>query len=127
MIANNYMVFKPQEITPIYYAQTGNTRKNYFQNTATDNFYNITFKFIYDDTNSLANTSNFKTLAKKMSKHFSPGLIINVKFGNIVDYLELKNPQISEEKLFDEFWDFRENVWFTLPNELIKNRHLTIG
>ena len=62
-----------------------------------------------------------------MSEYFSPGLIVNVEFGKPVTYLELKNSRISEEKLFEEFWNFRENVWFDLPKDLTKNRHLAMG
>ena len=127
MLTSSVDTIKHQEITPVYYVQSGKNKRNYFQDTVTDTFYGIVFRFVYNDTNSLADTSNFKLLAKQMKKYFSSGLIVNVKFGDTVNYLELKNSQISEEKLFDEYWNFRENVWFSLPKALIKNRHLAMG
>ncbi|WP_346691872.1 hypothetical protein [Limosilactobacillus vaginalis] len=127
MLTSSVDTIKHQEIAPVYYVQSDKNKKNYFQDTVTETFYDIVFKFIYNDKNSLTDTSNFKLLAKQMKKHFSPGLIVNVKFGDTVNYLELKNPQISEEKLFDEYWNFREEVWFNLPKDLTSNRHLAMG
>ena len=127
MLTSSVDTIKHQEIAPVYYVQSDKNKKNYFQDTVTETFYDIVFKFIYNDKNSLTDTSNFKLLAKQMKEHFSPGLIVNVKFGDTVNYLELKNPQISEEKLFDEYWNFREEVWFNLPKDLTSNRHLTMG
>lgn len=127
MLTSTVNTIKHQEITSVYYVQSDNNKRNYFQDTVTDTFYGIVFKFVYNDKNSLTDTSNFKLLAKHMKNYFSPGLIVNVKFGNVINYLELKNSKISEEKLFDEYWDFRENVWFNLPKALTRNRHLAMG
>ena len=128
MIANTVNTIKnhDHEMVYVFYVQSNQTRKNYFQDIVTETFYDI--KFIYNNANSsLMDASNFKLLAKNMSEYFSPGLIVNVEFGKPVTYLELKNSRISEEKLFDEFWNFRENVWFDLPKDLTKNRHLAMG
>lgn len=129
ILTSNIDTIKHHEITPVYYVQSGKdkNKKNYFQEAGTAKFSDIVFNFVYDDKSSLVNTSNFRLLAKHMRKYFSPGLTVTVKFGKVVDYLELKNTQISEDQLFNEFWNFRENVWFNLPKDLIKNRHLTIG
>lgn len=127
MLTSSVDTIKHQEITPVYYVQSGKNKRNYFQDTVTDTFYGIVFRFVYNDKSSLADTTNFKLLAKQMKKYFSPGLIVKVKFGDTVNYLELKNSQISEEKLFDEYWNFRENVWFNLPKDLTRNRHLAMG
>ena len=64
----------------------------------------------------------------KFKKHgFKTSRIVIPKVSLHDTYLELKNSRISEEKLFDEFWNFRENVWFDLPKDLTKNRHLAMG
>lgn len=127
ILTSNVKTIKHHEITPVYYVQSDKNKKDYFQEAGTAKFYDITFNFVYDTRNSLMDTSNFKSLANYMSKYFSPGLVVTVKFGNAVNYLELKNTQISNDKLFDEFWNFRENVWFNLPKDLTKNRHLAMG
>lgn len=69
---------------------------------------------------------SYSALTAAMKNYFSSGLVINVKSTSAVEYLILSNDSISPEQLFDEYWDFREKVWFTLPQALIRNRHLSI-
>lgn len=61
-----------------------------------------------------------------MKNYFSSGLVINIVPTSIVEYLTLSNDSIPSKQLFDEYWAFHEKVWFTLPQTLIRNRHLSI-
>lgn len=72
------------------------------------------------------NIKDYPVLIKAMQNYFSSGLVINVKSTSAIEHLILSNDSISPEQLFDEYWDFREKVWFTLPQALIRNRHLSI-
>lgn len=69
---------------------------------------------------------SYSALITVMKNYFSSELKITVKSTSAVEYLILSNDNISPEKLFDEYWNFREKVWFTLPKTLIKSRHLSI-
>lgn len=72
------------------------------------------------------NIRDYTILTKAMKNYFSSGLVINITSASIVEDLTLSNDNISSEQLFNEYWNFREKVWFTLPKALIKNRHLLI-
>ena len=69
---------------------------------------------------------SYSALIAAMKNYFSSGLVINIVPTSIVEYLTLSNDSIPSEQLFNEYWDFREKVWFTLPQTLIRNRHLSI-
>ena len=69
---------------------------------------------------------SYSDLTVVMKNYFSAGLKIIVKSTSAVEYLILSNDNILPEQLFDEYWNFREKTWFTLPKSLIKNRHLSI-
>lgn len=69
---------------------------------------------------------SYSALIVVMKNYFSSGLKITVKSTSIVESLILSNDNISPEQLFDEYWNFREKVWFSLPKQLTKNRHLSI-
>lgn len=72
------------------------------------------------------NIRDYTILTKAMKNYFSSGLVINITSASIVEDLTLSNDNISSEQLFNEYWNFREKVWFALPKALIKNRHLLI-
>lgn len=69
---------------------------------------------------------SYSALTATMENYFSFGLKITVKSTSAIEYLILSNDNIAPEQLFDEYWAFREKVWFTLPKALIRNRHLSI-
>lgn len=69
---------------------------------------------------------SYSALTVVMKNYFSSGLKITVKSTSIVESLMLSNDNISPEQFFDEYWNFREKTWFTLPKTLIINRHLSI-
>lgn len=69
---------------------------------------------------------SYSALTVVMKNYFSSGLVINITSTNTVESLILSNDNISPEQLFDEYWNFREKVWFSLPKSLIKSRHLSI-
>ena len=69
---------------------------------------------------------SYSALIVVMKNYFSSGLKITVKSTSAVEYLILSNDNISPEQLFDEYWNFREKTWFTLPQTLIRKRHLSI-
>lgn len=69
---------------------------------------------------------SYSALTAAMKNYFSSGLNITVKSTSTVESLILSNDNISPEQLFDEYWNFREKVWFSLPKQLTKNRHLSI-
>ena len=73
------------------------------------------------------NIKDYAALTEVMKNYFSSGLVINITPTSIVEYLTLSNDNISSEQLFDEYWDFREKVWFMLPKTLTQNRHLAIN
>lgn len=72
------------------------------------------------------NVSSYSALTAVIKNYFSSGLNITVKSTSTVESLILSNDNISPEQLFDEYWNFREKVWFSLPKALIRNRHLSI-
>ena len=72
------------------------------------------------------NIRDYTILTKAMKNYFSSGLVINITSASIVEDLTLSNDSIPSEQLFNEYWDFREKVWFALPQTLIRNRHLSI-
>lgn len=72
------------------------------------------------------NIRDYTILTKAMKNYFSSGLVINITSASIVEDLTLSNDNIPSKQLFDEYWAFHEKVWFTLPQTLIRNRHLSI-
>lgn len=97
-----------------------------FKITKEEKFYDIPFAFNYTGKRPFFDLAVYKDIAKEFKKYFSNGLRVTVDFDHKIDSIILSNNKISKEQLFDEYWNFREEEWFTLPTRLTNNRHLLL-
>lgn len=90
----------------------------------------ILFDFIIsssDESPVYYNESTYLNLARNIRKHFKKGVKVTVNiFSKENNKIVFSNDKISADQLFNDFWNFKQEVWDKLPNATLIDNYITV-